>query len=307
MKSKLLVALLIAGGALTAQAQSLPSWASPEVSTAWGLGYKGQNTSIIVVDDFSSTNKFAGNWGNGVKTQQHGYWTSSESALIAPSASQYQVDFNLAKYSNGFVLNRGFNVINASYSQSVTSQAGANTVAAYFNTYGGAYGLGPAGSITQYANGQAFVAKSAGNGASTVLGVDKLEYKGTYDALNAALVGKSSAIYVGALSTNGTTANKASMAYYSNTAGTNTTVQNQFLVVGVDTAKTGLAGTSFAAPIVAGYGAILNSKFQTATPTTITNRLLQTARTDTLVNYNAQTYGRGEASLTRALAATAIK
>lgn len=58
---------------------------------------------------------------------------------------------------------------------------------------------------------------------------------------------------------------------------------------------------------VSGYAAILGSKFTSATPTQITNQLLDTARTDTLVNYNPVTYGRGEASLSRALAPVSIR
>jgi hypothetical protein len=58
---------------------------------------------------------------------------------------------------------------------------------------------------------------------------------------------------------------------------------------------------------VSGYAAILGSKFRDATPAQITNQLLNTARTDTLLNYNPATYGRGEASLTRALAPVSIK
>jgi subtilisin family serine protease len=70
---------------------------------------------------------------------------------------------------------------------------------------------------------------------------------------------------------------------------------------------TGLAGTSFAAPIVSGYAAIIGSKFRTATPTQITNQLLTTARQDTIANYNAAMHGRGEASLARALSPVTIK
>ncbi|TIT08725.1 MAG: peptidase S8 and S53 subtilisin kexin sedolisin, partial [Mesorhizobium sp.] len=42
-------------------------------------------------------------------------------------------------------------------------------------------------------------------------------------------------------------------------------------------------------------------------PTQITNQLLNTARTDTLLNYNASVYGKGEASLSRALAPASIR
>jgi subtilisin family serine protease len=68
-----------------------------------------------------------------------------------------------------------------------------------------------------------------------------------------------------------------------------------------------LYGTSFAAPVVSGYAAIVGSKFTRATATQISNQLLNTARQDTIANYSATLYGRGEASLSRALAPLSIK
>ena len=309
MKSKLLASVLLSIGALGASAQSLPNWASPEVGAAWAQGYKGQGTAFIDVDNYSSTAKLTGNIdASGKQSLIHGVWTQKFFNDIAPAANVYQVDQTSLAYNNGFSLIAGkFNVINASFTSVTYNPVQQATLAGFYNIYGNQ--LGSTGSIVQYANGQAVVTKSAGNGGSTVLGADKLQYVGTYDALNAALVGKSSAIFVGALNNNGSPTAKQSLASYSNAAGTNTQVQNQFLVVGVGTCSgaTPLCGTSFAAPIVAGYAAILHSKFTTATPNTITNRLLTTARTDTLVNYNAATYGRGEASLSRSLAANSIK
>jgi subtilisin family serine protease len=147
------------------------------------------------------------------------------------------------------------------------------------------------------------ISKAAGNDAVAINSVNR---NGQIDALNYSLKGTKSAIFVGALSKNGTTTSQASMASYSNTAGTDTTVQKQFLVVGVEGNKTGLYGTSFAAPIVSGYAAIIGSKFTSANATQITNQL-NTARQDTIASYNASIHGRGEASLTRALAPVAIK
>jgi subtilisin family serine protease len=84
-------------------------------------------------------------------------------------------------------------------------------------------------------------------------------------------------------------------------------VQNQFLTVGVESHKTGLAGTSFAAPVISGYAAILGSKFKGASATQITNQLLTTARKDTIAGYNPAIHGRGEASLSRAIAPVTIR
>ena len=95
-------------------------------------------------------------------------------------------------------------------------------------------------------------------------------------------------------------------AWYSNTAGNNTTVQNQFLVVSVDGGTTGLYGTSFAAPIVSGYAAIVSSKFTTASATQVASQLLTTARQDTILRYDAALHGQGEACISCALAPVSV-
>jgi subtilisin family serine protease len=125
--------------------------------------------------------------------------------------------------------------------------------------------------------------------------------------LNSALIGTQSTIFVGALDRNGSLSRPASLASYSNFAGSDPKVQNQFPVVGVEGHKTGLYGTSFAAPVVSGYSAVLGSKFTRATPTQIVDRLLGTARTDTVANYDMRIHGRGEASISRALASASIR
>jgi len=289
MKHKLII---LAFGLLASQAamsQTLQSWMSPEVGAAWKSNYKGQGTTITIVDDFKSSSKFSGNLGLGVATMRHGEWTLNEAAMIAPSAIIRADDFNT---SGKVALNTGLNVLNLSYGM----YAMPNTSIRWGSQEQ---------SIISYAiNGNAVISKAAGNDSVAVNAVTQY---GDVDALNVALKGAKSAIYVGALSKNGTTASRAQMASYSNYAGTDPTVQKQFLVVGVEGSKTGLYGTSFAAPIITGYAAILGSKFRTANSTQITNQLLTTARQDTVANYSAQIHGRGEASLTRALAPVAIK
>jgi subtilisin family serine protease len=160
-------------------------------------------------------------------------------------------------------------------------------------------------SIASYAKqGQAVAVKSAGNDG---VNMGSVTAAGTVDQLSRLLRGSQSGIFVGSLKTNGSKEALASMASYSNKAGKDSAYQKQFLVVGVDTAQIRIAGTSFAAPIVSGYAAILGSKFTTATPTQVTNQLLNTARQDTVANYSREVHGRGEASLSRALAPTAIR
>ena len=112
------------------------------------------------------------------------------------------------------------------------------------------------------------------------------------------------------------------IANYSTIAGNNTDVQDMFLVAGVEDGITGLSGTSFAAPIVTGYAAIIGDKYAgTASPALVVDRLLETARTDTIADFAASctatdaasgictrssVYGMGEADLSRALAPDAI-
>ena len=67
----------------------------------------------------------------------------------------------------------------------------------------------------------------------------------------------------------------------------------------------GNVGTSYAAPRVAGYVAILRSKFPNLNAEKSASIMLDTARYDTLScnpNCNPAIYGKGEASLSRALA-----
>lgn len=270
-------------------AQTVQSWMSPEVGDAWRQNYKGSGVTITVVDDFRSNSRFSGNLGYGVANMRHGEWTYNEALMIAPAATMRADDFNTA---GAVALNRGLNVLNLSYGMYI-----APNVAFRWGSQ--------EQSIVNYAtNGNAVISKAAGNDAVAINNVNR---NGQIDALNYSLKGTKSAIFVGALSKNGTTTSQASMASYSNTAGTDTTVQKQFLVVGVEGNKTGLYGTSFAAPIVSGYAAIIGSKFTAANATQITNQLLNTARQDTIASYNASIHGRGEASLTRALAPVVIK
>jgi subtilisin family serine protease len=275
-------------------AQTAQPWMHADVKSAWSQGYKGQGTTITVIDDYTSNSMLTGNFGTGTKTQRHGDFTLLEASMVAPSANMRAMDFG----NTGAVgLNNGLNVLNASY--------GMYAANGYANNQIG-WSAREASMISYAKTGAAVVVKAAGNDGVAVTGVNAA---GNADYLNRALVGAQSAIFVGALSRNGSNfiLSQASMASYSNVAGTDKAVQNNFVVVGVDSSQTRLQGTSFAAPIVSGYVAVLGSKFTQASATQITNQLLNTARTDTIANYNAATHGRGEASLSRALAPVAIR
>ncbi len=183
----------------------------------------------------------------------------------------------------------GFNVLNLSYGMYATTG---------YNVDQLLWGQQEASIISYAENGQAVVSKAAGNDS---VAVGSGNSDGLEDYLATALIGAQSAIFVGALDGNG-----GSLAWYSNYAGSNSTVQNQFLVVGVDGNLTGLYGTSFAAPIISGYAAVLSSKFTSATPTQVASQLLLTAREDTIAGYDVAIYGQGEASISLALSPLSI-
>jgi len=266
-------------------------WMHGDVAQAWSQGFTGRGANITVIDDFNSGYRFQGNLSGTVETLTHGEWTRKQAAMVAPGARVFTKDFTTS--SSAVKLQRGFNVMNLSYG--VFAVDGLTNIR---------WGQQEASLINYAKDGRAVVVKAAGNDA---VAVGQANSAGRVDYLNRALIGQASAIFVGALSRNGSESQPASLAHYSNVAGSDLTVQQQFLVVGVEGAMTGLYGTSFAAPVVTGYAAIVHNKFNKASASQVATQLLSTARQDTILNYNANLHGRGEASLSRALAPTAIK
>ena len=279
------------GGSTDTPSYTLQSWMHQDIQSAWDAGYFGQNVSVNVIDDFSSSNYLSGNLGIGSQNLTHGGWTSMQAAIVAPQAKITEHDFS---NNNAVRLDRRkFNALNLSYG--MIADVG----------YEAVNWSARESSIIDYAHsGRALVVKAAGNDYGTAIG--EANSAGKFDYLNRDLIGGQSMIFVGALSSNGSVDQKASIASYSNIAGNNAIVQDQFLVVGVEGYRTGLYGTSFAAPIVTGYAAIISSKFSKADASSIANHLLDTARTDTINGYSEAIHGQGEASLSRALAPIAI-
>jgi hypothetical protein len=286
------------------------SWMHGDVANAWGYndgGYYGQGVTITVVDDFNSIWGFYASLdGSDDVWKTHGGWTLLEASMIAPGATMVADDFG----GGGSVkLSRGLNVLNLSYGMIAQSGYEINQIR---------WGKQESSIISYARNGTAVISKAAGNDSIAVGGNTD---NGTTDYLNLALIDAAannpnfSGIFVGALSTNGSTEALASLADYSNIAGDDPAVQDRFLVVGVDRAEMGgLAGTSFAAPIVSGYAAIVGSKWTDATATQVANQLLTTARTDTLLDIeepgwgdeDRAVYGMGEASIWRAISPNRI-
>lgn len=288
-------------------------WMDSDVQGVWDTGAIGVGATVTVVDDYSSGDIFEGNLdGAGVILQHHGDWTSDQVRLLAPGANVVERDWT----SNGPVkMGSGFNVLNLSYGMIANDGLNVDNLL---------WSKREQTIIDAATSGSAFVAKSSGNDWGAAVGT---AVNGTRDYLNEALIGAASAVFVGALRNNGDDNALASIASYSTIAGSNETVQAQFLVVGVEGGETTadelanygadcgaaaghcLYGTSFAAPVVAGYAALLGGKFGTEDPLQIKTRLLTTTDRDTLVDLGATgwgaedfaTYGQGEANVLRAM------
>ena len=165
-------------------------------------------------------------------------------------------------------------------------------------------------SLTNLSNfSNAVIINAAGN--------DNLDTKYSLTAL--ALSGNTNVasrlLVVGALDKNGTVASPATKASYSNYAGSNRAISDRFVMAnGTMRWESGsvkingsnfdgdYSGTSFAAPLVAGYAAVVMQKFPNLSAASTSNIILDTARTDTITGYSATIHGKGEASLSRALA-----
>ena len=274
---------------------------------------------------------------------QHGVITGLLAYRYAPGADFYGLDivgnpfatdvfFNQLNSSlSGTYGNIKLGVVNQSYTANIASLIGRNQTSGAWTPYqlvqartdyarssvstiNRMKDSGVSGQLTQFIFSDAVITKAAGN--DNILA--------EYEPLNWFLAKDSNInsrlLIVGALSQAGSLSSPSNLASYSNTAGNDADVSSRFLVasgttpfysgqvtIGGQSVNQG-DGTSFAAPRVAGYVAIVRSKFPNLNATHTASILLDTARYDTLeCSKNGgvcdpKIYGKGEASLSRALA-----
>ncbi len=275
-----------------------------DVLTAWNHGWTGKGENLLVLDDLNGLN--AGTSSHAFATTFiAGYYT-------AHGSNTYILDYNLTgniyatspSKMTATPASTSIQIINASYEVLPST-----TVAtSHINFYNGAR------SVADLSVTDATIVMAAGNapsGSSASATSD--------NATRMAMVNDSSInprlILVGA--TNLSFLGFPQLASYSNYAGPKIDVQSRFLVASGNvpwayTATTignnmpsSTYGTSYAAPLVAGYAAIVRQKFPNLSGANAADILLATARYDTLSCYpncDKAQYGQGEASLSRALA-----
>jgi len=261
-------------------------WLHSDIEGAWKSGYWGKNVQLTVVDTNSSDYRSSARLvGNKAEILTHAGAVTKMAQITAPGVhTVFQSMDNF--FGRASVKSFGLTVINASFDTSFLTPFHW-TIAGYAHAGNGW--------------GRAVVVKALGNDAKPALSQP-------FTALNMALKGGSSVIFAGALAQHGNESRGgAVLARYSSFPGTDLDLRKKTLVVGVPDNEMQIAGTSFAAPQISGYAAIVGSKFTSASPTMVTSQLLNTARRDTIKNYDPYYHGRGEASLSRALAPVSIR
>jgi hypothetical protein len=287
----------------------------PEVIDAWNNGWTGKGVNILIED-----------W----LTEEHGLITSMLASRYAIGSVVYGFDMptELGIYNyDGTVASplttQNIGVINVSYGADLVSLIGHDSpwsdaeLASAVAAYDAEFDIYRYTGVTGFANfslTDAVITKAAGNDG---INSDRAPFVNALSAFSSIV---DRLLIVGALNQAGGTDFPATIAWYSNTAGDDATVQSRFVVASGttpfgtgDIAFNGVnvdegIGTSYAAPRAAGYVAIVRSKFPNLNAVKTSSILLDTATYETLTCYytvsgcDKAIYGQGEISLSRALA-----
>jgi len=299
-----------------------PTYAAPhaDVIAAWNQGWTGKGVNVVIADAFNAP-------------ETHGVIVTSLVARYAIGSSYFGIPLETYKQSITNVFNidgtlanlqttKNIGVINTSfgvnYSNGTSDAARAlmdnNSYYAPLRSDWTQILKGSIGFVYQGINlTDAVITKAAGNDAITS---EKESFVKAYTDDSSI---KERLLVVGALDfdSNG----KGIIASYSNTAGADANVKSRFVTASGGTpfltgdiylngtvvkgSDYGNLGTSFAAPRVAGYAAILRQKFPNLNAVKTSSIILDTARYETLscnTNCDPNIYGAGQASLSRALA-----
>ena len=299
-----------------------------DVLSAWRHGWTGLGVNVMIED--------------GLK-DDHGVITGLLAYRYAPGANYFGLnvipqwtsndvfDNQLGRVPTSYPTRIQLGVVNASYTAAMKELIGRDQTQSPWTqpeltkariAYAGQSVInvnrfkdaGVSGQLTQSKYSDAVITKAAGNDRLVADNEPLNWYLAKDRSINARL------LIVGALDRAGSITEPADIASYSNTAGIDVDVSSRFLLasgtipfdyrsVSINGVVTDLyQGTSFAAPRVAGYVAMLRSKFPNLNATQSASIMLDTASYDTLRCHqqtggcDPKIYGRGEANLSRALA-----
>jgi hypothetical protein len=321
-----------AGITVSGQTTAAPTLLQPstDVLAAWNKGWTGKDTNILTIDSFA--NRAGCTSANG---DCHGVVVMMNTDYIAPGATKFGLDWafttnftatafditgaNLSSAKSINVVNMSWSFIYSTNNWNCNNGACTAPTSAVYDagiaSLAGAYTnlnnvLNGVTSVTNLSNlSNAVITQAAGNdNLDTKYNLNALGLSGNANVASRLLV-------VGALDKNGTVASPATRATYSNYAGSSTAISDRFVMangtmpwvsgsvkINGSNFSGDYSGTSFAAPLVAGYAAVVMQKFPNLSAANTSNIILDTARIDTITGYSAAIHGKGEASLSRALA-----
>ena len=299
---------------------------SADVINAWNQGWTGKGVNVMIYDNIGASP--LSSHPAIVETIAHRYaWGASYYGFSWSNADPsipLNTVLNLDGTQTPTTTPLSMHVINLSFGADLASYLGAQTSTSNWSNSQLMDARSHFSGYSAYATAATTMAwQGAFNFADAVLvksaGNDTIDAQ--YEPLNWYLTQNQSDVkrllVVGALTGIGTKSSKVDIASYSNRAGTDATIQSRYLMesgniaypsgnlYGGSPLSTSDVGTSFAAPRVAAYAAIVRQKFPNLTGANTADILLATARYDTLSCYpncDKAIYGQGEASLSRALA-----
>ncbi len=316
-----------------------------DVLAAWSNGWTGKGSTILIYDNIGgfalddNKQKIKNSDGN-FALSAHPATVMTLAIRYAPGATALGLSYNndsttIVDSTFGYSISPSqstakIHVINASFGADLAGHIGRENLTskpwtadelAEARTYFSGYQTTKVAYMKSsnfsggYDLSDAVITKSAGNDHINYID-NPLNYYLLNDSATLARL-----VVVGALDGNGTPSARTAIASYSNTPGSDPLSQSRFLTASGGVAfqsnsiaydgitqlgsNQGNVGTSYAAPRVAGYAAIVRQKFPNLTGVNTADILLATARYDTLKCYpncDKAIYGQGEASLSRALA-----
>ena len=312
----------VAGFCLNGASISTPH---PEVLEAWRKGWTGKGVNVVIEDWLQQAHGAT----TTVLTNRYAIASNIYGFNVPTNAGIYNFDGTQATPSS----NVAIGVVNASYGANLRTLIGRagqwtdaelNNAAVTYSSMAQRHINRFTGSTSGFNYTDAVIVKAAGNDAIAAHKEPLVKALADNSAINPRL------LIVGALNMAGFTSAPATLANsYSNFAGSYSPVSDRFLVasgttpfgdgymaingvpitsttsVDPDGVNLGNVGTSYAAPRVSGYVAILRQKFPNLNAEKSSSIMLDTARYDTLScnpNCDPAIYGKGEASLSRALA-----
>jgi len=300
----------------------------PDVIQAWNAGWTGKGVNILIDDDITNS--------HSVTTSLIAHRYAWGSTIYGTSFNNYSAVNNWDGTTPNLNSTIKIGVINASFGanlQYLTQKSSGWTSQDFQTAYTG-YGSSATvhkdvfnGNKTGSNFGSfnltdAVITKAAGNDSIDAYNEPLNRYLVEDPTISTRL------LIVGALAQDPNGGMPLFAEGYSNTAGASNAIKARFLValgttpfqsnwvswngVRISGSDNGNYGTSYAAPRVAGYVAIVRQKFPNLTAPNTADIMLATARYDTLGCYtpgngptggcDTSKYGQGEASLSRALA-----